>query len=180
MAVSVVVMMGVAGAGKSTVARHLADELGWDFADGDEFHPAPNVSKMAAGEPLTDGDRLLWLDDIARWIDNEIATDRRGVIACSALKRAYRDILMHGRNDVGLVYLKGTQQLIANRLDQRKGHFMPPGLLASQFKTLEPPDASENPVTVSIDGTVDTIVDDIVRQLRFCPAQSGAPHRNHS
>jgi gluconokinase len=87
---------------------------------------------------------------------------------------------MHGRNDVGLVYLKGTQQLIANRLDQRKGHFMPPGLLASQFKTLEPPDASENPVTVSIDGTVDAIVDDIVRQLGFCPAQGGAPHRNHS
>jgi gluconokinase len=86
--------------------------------------------------------------------------------------------LVQGRNDGRVVYLKRTQQLIANRLAERKGHFMPPGLLASQFKTLEPPDAGENPVTVSIDGPVDAIVDDIVHQLRLCPAQSGAPHRN--
>jgi gluconokinase len=174
------VVMGVSGSGKSTIADKLAERLNWTYEDGDKFHPASNVAKMSAGQPLTDEDRRPWLQAIAEEIDRACKAGQRAVIACSALKRTYRDILMHGRNDVGLVYLKGTQQLIANRLDQRKGHFMPPGLLASQFKTLEPPDASENPVTVSIDGTVDAIVDDIVRQLGFCPAQGGAPHRNHS
>jgi gluconokinase len=101
------------------------------------------------------------------------------VIACSALKRVYRDILVHGRPDVRIIYLKGTQDLIASRLALRKGHFMPPGLLASQFKTLEPPDTSENPVTVSIDAPVETIVDDIIRQLGL-PAHRGAPRRNRS
>jgi gluconokinase len=102
------------------------------------------------------------------------------VIACSALKRAYRDILVHGRNDVRIVYLKGTQQLIASRLAQRKGHFMPPGLLASQFKTLEPPDLSENPVIASIDASVDDIVDDIVGQLGVSPADNNTASRNRS
>jgi gluconokinase len=102
------------------------------------------------------------------------------VIACSALKRPYRDILVHGRKDVRIIYLKGTQDLIAGRLAQRKGHFMPPGLLASQFKTLEPPDASENPVTVSIDAPVETIVEDIVRQLGLSLADSEASSRNRS
>ena len=174
------IVMGVSGSGKSTIGEKLAERLGWSYEDGDKFHPASNVAKMSAGQPLTDEDRWPWLQAIADEIERVCEAGEQAVIACSALKRTYRDILLHGRNDVGLVYLKGTQQLIANRLDQRKGHFMPPGLLASQFKTLEPPDASENPVTVSIDGTVDAIVDDIVRQLGFCPAQGGAPHRNHS
>jgi gluconokinase len=102
------------------------------------------------------------------------------VIACSALKHAYRDILVHGRHDVRIVYLKGTPKLIEGRLAQRKGHFMPPGLLASQFKTLEPPDTSENPVTVSIDASVEAIVDDIVHQLNPGAADSAAPRRNRS
>ena len=102
------------------------------------------------------------------------------MIASSALKRAYRDILVDGRRDVRIIYLKGTQELIASRLALRKNHFMPPGLLESQFRTLEPPDASENPVTVSIDGSVETVVDDIIRQLRPGPADSGAFSRNRS
>jgi len=102
------------------------------------------------------------------------------VIACSALKRAYRDVLVHGRNDVRIIYLNGTQQLIANRMAMRKGHFMPPGLLASQFATLEPPEPGENPLTVSIDASVETIVDDIVRQLRLAPAGRATNSRNRA
>src|SRR5882672_11265684 len=103
-------------------------------------------------------------------IDRVCKAGEHAVIACSALKRAYRDILVHGRTDVRMVFLNGTQELIASRLAQRKGHFMPPDLLASQFNTLEPPDGSENPITVSIDASVDAIVDDIVRQLNLTPA----------
>jgi gluconokinase len=147
MAASVVVMMGVAGAGKSTVARRLADALGWDFADGDEFHPAPNVSKMAAGEPLTDSDRLVWLDDIARWIDNEIGAGRCGVIACSALKRAYRDTLR--RPEVLFVYLCVPRSVLERRLTDRAEHFMPATLLDSQLASLEPPTAEERALTVN-------------------------------
>lgn len=126
---------------------------------------------MSVGQPLTDEDRQPWLQAIADEIDRVCKTGEHAVIACSALKRAYRDILVHGRDHVRIVYLNGTQELIASRLSLRKDHFMPPGLLASQFKTLEPPDASENPVTVSIDAPVDTIVDDIIRQLRPSPVE---------
>jgi gluconokinase len=174
------VVMGVSGSGKSTIADKLAERLGWTYEDGDKFHPASNIAKMSAGAPLTDEDRWPWLQAIAGEIDRVCKAGQHVVIACSALKRAYRDILVHGRRDVRFVYLKGTQQLIADRLDGRKGHFMPPGLLASQFKTLEPPDISENPVTVSIDASVETIVDDIVRQLNPAPADSAAPRRNRS
>jgi len=174
------VVMGVSGSGKSTIADKLAERLGWTYEDGDKFHPASNVAKMSAGHPLTDEDRWPWLQAIAGEIDRVCKAGQHVVIACSALKRAYRDILVHGRDDVRIVYLKGTPKLIGDRLAQRKGHFMPPGLLASQFKTLEPPDASENPVTVSIDASVETIVDDIVRQLNPDPADSAAPRRNRS
>jgi gluconokinase len=174
------VVMGVSGSGKSTIADKLAERLGWTYEDGDKFHPASNVAKMSAGHPLTDEDRWPWLQAIAGEIDRVCKAGQHVVIACSALKRAYRDILVHGRDDVRIVYLKGTPKLIADRLAQRKDHFMPPGLLASQFKTLEPPDASENPVTVSIDASVETIVGDIVRQLNPAPADSAAPRRNRS
>ena len=159
------VVMGVSGSGKSTIADRLAERLGWTYEDGDRFHPASNVAKMSAGHPLTDEDRWPWLQAIADEIDRVGTAGEHAVIACSALKRAYRDILVHGRDDVRIVFLSGSQQLIAGRLATRKGHFMPPGLLASQFATLEPPDESENPVTVSIDASVDAIVDDIIRQL---------------
>src|SRR6202046_5868059 len=161
------IVMGVAGSGKSTIAESLAGRLGWIYQDGDTFHPASNVAKMSAGHPLTDEDRWPWLQAIADEIDRVCGLGQHAVIACSALKRAYRDVLVHGRSDVRMVFLKGTQQLIANRLARRKGHFMPPGLLASQFKTLEPPGIDESPVTVSIEPSVDAIVDDIVRQLGF-------------
>ncbi len=163
---SALIVMGVSGSGKTTVGERLASRLGWRYADADQFHPASNVAKMSAGQPLTDEDRWPWLKAIAVEIDRMRAAGKRVVVGCSALKRAYRDVLMHGRNDIRLVYLEGTQALIADRLDRRKGHFMPPGLLASQFKTLEPPTPDEHPIKVSIDGTAEAIVDDILRQLR--------------
>ena len=174
------VVMGVSGSGKSTIAQKLAERLGWRYEDGDKFHPASNVAKMRAGHPLTDEDRRPWLQAIAGEIDRVCKAGERAVIACSALKHAYRDILVHGRSDVRIIFLKGAQALIAHRLAMRKGHFMPAGLLDSQFKTLEPPDQSERPVTVSIDASVETIVDDIVRQLKLDPVDRGATRRKHS
>ena len=161
------VVMGVSGSGKSTIADSLAARLGWRCEDGDRFHPASNVAKMSAGHPLTDEDRWPWLQAIADEIDRVCKAGERAVIACSALKRAYRDILVHGRNDVRIIFLNGTQELIAGRLAARKGHFMPPGLLTSQFAKLQPPEANEHPVTVSIDAKVETIIDDIIRKLKL-------------
>jgi carbohydrate kinase (thermoresistant glucokinase family) len=146
MAVSVVVVMGVAGAGKSTVARRLADELGWDFADGDDFHAAASVAKMAAGEPLTDAERGPWLADIAAWIDAEIAAGRSGVVACSALRRTYRDALR--RPEVLFAYLCVPRAVLERRLTGRTGHFMPATLLKSQLAALEPPADDEQAVVV--------------------------------
>ncbi|MBR1266703.1 gluconokinase [Bradyrhizobium sp. AUGA SZCCT0222] len=158
--------MGVSGSGKSTIADRLAARLGWRYEDADKFHPPANVAKMSAGQPLTDDDRWPWLQAIADEIDRLSAAGQRAVVACSALKRSYRDILVHGRDDIRVVFLNGTQDLIADRLAARKGHFMPPGLLASQFRTLEPPKPDERPITVSIAAPIETIVDDIVRQLK--------------
>jgi len=164
------VVMGVSGSGKSTIADRLGKRLNWTFEDGDRFHPASNVTKMSAGQPLTDEDRWPWLQAISDEIDRVCKAGQHVVIVCSALKRVYRDVLVHGRADVRIVYLAGTEPLIAERLARRKGHFMPPGLLDSQFKTLEPPDADENAVTVSIDASVDSIVEDIVDRLGLSPA----------
>ena len=174
------VVMGVSGSGKSTIGDRLAERLGWKYEDGDKFHPASNVAKMSAGQPLTDEDRWPWLRAIADEIDRICKAGEHVVIASSALKRAYRDILVHGQPDIRIIYLKGPQDLIASRLALRKNHFMPPGLLESQFRTLEPPDSSENPVTVSIDDSVETIVDDILRQLGLNPADSGTNSGNRS
>jgi gluconokinase len=166
------IVMGVSGSGKSTIAASLARRLGWTFEDGDRFHPASNVAKMAAGHPLTDEDRWPWLQAIADEIDRVCAAGGHVVIACSALKRVYRNLLVHGRSDVRIVFLKGTKALIAGRLAQRKHHFMPPGLLDSQFKTLEPPESDEHVITAPIDATVEAIVEDIVCQLR-APSSAG-------
>jgi gluconokinase len=164
------IVMGVSGAGKSTVAEALAGRLGWRCEDGDRFHPAANVAKMRAGQPLTDDDRWPWLKAIADEIDRLCGKQQHAVVACSALRRAYRDVLVHGRGDIRIIFLDGTRELIATRLAERKGHFMPPGLLDSQFRTLERPGPDEGAMTVSIDATVETIVDNIVRQLKLAPA----------
>ena len=160
-----IVVMGVAGSGKTTIGEKLAEQLGWAYEDGDRFHPKANVEKMSAGHPLTDEDRWPWLQAIADEIDQVCRRGGNVVISCSALKRAYRDVLVHGRDDVRIVYLDGSHDLIASRLAVRKGHFMPPTLLQSQFRTLQPPGPDENPVTVSIDAPVEEIVDDIMRKL---------------
>lgn len=161
----IVMVAGIAGSGKTTVGELLAARLGWEFADGDRFHSPAAVAKMHAGIPLTDDDRWPWLRAIADEIDRVCQAGGHVVMACSALKRTYRDILVHGRNDIRIVFLNGSQALIADRLAKRKNHFMPPGLLDSQFKTLEPPQTDERPFTVSIDAPVEAIVDDIAAQV---------------
>src|ERR1700722_4182720 len=172
------IVMGVSGSGKSTIAEKLAERLRWRYEDGDKFHPASNVAKMSAGHPLTDEDRWPWLQALADEIDRACKAGEHLPGACSALKHSYRDVLVHGRDDVRIVYLRGTQELIAGRLTERKGHFMPPGLLASQFKTLEPPGPDENPLMVSIDASVEEIVDDITGQLRL--SAGSTPRRKRS
>ena len=174
------IVMGVSGAGKSTVGEALAARLGWRYEDGDSFHPASNVAKMHAGHPLTDEDRWPWLRAIAAEIDRVCQAGSHVVMACSALRRTYRDVLLHGRKDVRLIYLDGTEPLIGDRLGHRKGHFMPPGLLASQFATLEPPGADEHAVRVSIDAPVETIVDDVLDQLGLGRSEASTSSRNRT
>jgi gluconokinase len=147
----VVIVMGVSGSGKSTVGALLAALLQWEFADADWFHSAANVDKMHAGIALTDEDRWPWLEAIADWIEETRHAGRHGVLACSALKRCYRDVLRRGRTDVRFAYLKGDEALIARRIAARQEHFMPPALLRSQFGALEEPGANENPIVVGID-----------------------------
>ncbi|MEH3147343.1 MAG: gluconokinase [Methylobacterium frigidaeris] len=172
---NVIVVMGVSGSGKTTVASLLAGRLDWEFADGDDFHPPANVAKMQAGLPLTDEDRWPWLGAIAAWIDRMRAQGQRGVVACSSLRRPYRDILIGERSDVRLVYLKGEREVIGRRLTARHGHFMPMSLLDSQFGTLEEPAADENPLVVSVGGTPREIVAEIAAALGAPPAPGGHP-----
>ncbi|MEA2800449.1 MAG: gluconokinase [Rhodospirillaceae bacterium] len=162
----VVVVMGVSGSGKTTVGSLLAEALGWHFQEGDKLHPPENVEKMSAGIPLTDADRLPWLRKIAETIDDWRSRGESGVITCSALKRSYRDIIIGDRPDVRLVYLKGSPDLIRQRMAQRHGHFMPPALLDSQFSTLEEPSPDENPIIVDIGGQPEEIAREIACRLR--------------
>jgi carbohydrate kinase (thermoresistant glucokinase family) len=168
----ILVIMGVSGSGKSTVARPLAARLGWTFQEGDALHPAANIAKMKAGVALDDADRAPWLAAICAWIDGQIAAGAPSVITCSALKRAYRDQLRAGRPQVGLVYLRGSEALIAGRVAARVGHFMPASLLDSQFADLEEPDVDENPVVIDIDQPVEAQVSDIVVALGLEAAAS--------
>jgi gluconokinase len=168
----VLVVMGVSGSGKTTVAALLAGRLHWDFEDADDLHPAANVAKMHAGIPLTDADRWPWLRAVAGRIDASRAAGRHGVVACSALKRSYRNIIIGGRPDMQLVYLKGDQQLIAERLACQHGHFMPAGLLESQFQALEEPTADEHPIVILIDRRPREIVDELLSVIG--PTLTGA------
>jgi gluconokinase len=163
--VSVLVVMGVSGSGKTTVGALLAGRLQWKFDDGDSFHPRSNVDKMQAGIPLTDQDRWPWLTAIAEWIDDIRNRGGHAVLACSALRRRYRDVLIGNRRDVRLIYLKGSEPLIAGRMAARRGHFMPEGLLRSQFDALEEPGADENPVTVSVEASPRELVERILASL---------------
>ena len=157
--------MGVSGSGKTTVAMLLAAALGWNFVEGDDLHPPANVEKMHGGTPLTDEDRLPWLQKIASVIDDWRAKGQSGVLTCSALKRAYRDIIIGDRPDVRLVYLEGSRELIGRRMAARHEHFMPVALLDSQFATLQAPDEDEHPVTVSVGGRPDEIATAIIQEL---------------
>jgi gluconokinase len=165
----VLVVMGVSGSGKTTVASQLARALDWQFEDGDRFHPPQNVEKMHSGHPLDDEDRWPWLRAIARWIDATYAAGRRGVITCSALKRSYREILIDERAYVRLVYLKGEMALIARRVAVRQEHFMPSSLLKSQFEALEEPGPDERPIIVSIEPDPHDIVAEIMVKLDLRP-----------
>jgi gluconokinase len=164
-AAAVLIVMGVSGSGKSTVGALLALRLRWEFEDADWLHPASNVDKMHSGIPLTDEDRRPWLAAIAAWIDTTRRSGGHGVVACSALKRRYRDVLIGDRANVRLVYLKGDETLIARRIATRHEHFMPRSLLHSQFEALEEPGADENPLIVSIEPTPREIVARILSKL---------------
>jgi carbohydrate kinase (thermoresistant glucokinase family) len=170
--VHAIVVMGVSGCGKSTVAARLAQRLGWDLAEADTFHSAANVEKMRSGIALTDADRGPWLDAIAAWIDSERIGKRPCVVACSALKRRYRERLSGGNSDVRFVFLSGPYDLVATRLAGRSGHYMPLSLLQSQFDALEPPGPEENPIVLSIALPVDEIVDEVMLELGRAPSPS--------
>ena len=161
----VVVMMGVSGSGKTTVAERVAAQFGWPFQEGDKLHPAANVAKMAAGHPLTDEDRWPWLDIIARWIDARLAAGENGIITCSALKRAYRTRVGNGKPGVVIVYLHGDRATLDQHVHGRHHEFMPATLLDSQLATLEEPAPDEHVIEVDVGGTVDHTVSEVVRLL---------------
>lgn len=164
---AVIVVMGVASSGKTSLGERLADKLGWPFRDADSFHPPANVAKMSSGTPLTDEDRKPWLAAIAAWIDDLRTSGGNGIVTCSALKHAYRDVIVGNRPDVALVYLRGSRELIGQRMAARQHHFMPPSLLDSQFATLEEPGPDEKPLVVQVEVSKEAIVEQVLRELRL-------------
>ena len=159
----IIVLMGVSGSGKTTVGRILSDRLGWRFVDADDFHPASNVQKMRSGAPLTDEDRWPWLDRLNTLLRAEQSDGRDVIIGCSALKARYRERLSAGLADVRLVHLKGGFELIESRLKARRGHYMPPTLLASQFAALEEP---EEALVLDIGAEPQTLASQLIESLR--------------
>jgi gluconokinase len=165
-----VVVMGVSGVGKSTVAKGISTVTGWTFAEGDAFHSPENVAKMRTGQPLTDDDRWPWLRSIGEWMSEEIAQGRSGVVTCSALRRVYRDVLREGRPEVRFCHLAAVEDLIAARMSRRTDHFMPTTLLRSQYETLEPLQPDEPGVVVSVDGSAAVVLDRALAALGLAPA----------
>jgi gluconokinase len=169
----IVIVMGVSGAGKTTVGALLAGELGWPFYDGDQLHPPANIEKMSRGLSLTDEDRWPWLERLRDRIVALAAEGRSAVVACSALKAAYRDLLLAGSADARIVYLKASYDLIDERLRSRRGHFFDPGLLATQFEALEEP---EDVVVIDVRQRPERIVLEIRRRLGL---EEGAEDQGH-
>jgi gluconokinase/shikimate kinase len=164
---NVLLLMGVSGCGKSTVAAILASRLGWPFEEGDALHPQANIEKMAAGHPLTDADRLPWLAKVAEWIDERLDAGENGLITCSALKRSYRDLINRQGSGVMFVFLAGSKETIAARLAARHGHFMRASLLDSQFADLEEPAADEPAIRVDIGPPAAEIAEQIIEDFRL-------------
>ena len=158
----IVVLMGVTGSGKTTVGKVLANQLGWKFCDADDYHPVANIEKMRQGIPLSDEDRKPWLQTLAKLIDDARDRGENIVLACSALKHSYQEYLRHHLDVVHYVCLCGSEELIQKRLTARKGHFMNPGLLDSQFEILEPP---EDAIRVDVTGSPEEIAGEIRRKL---------------
>jgi gluconokinase len=161
----VVIVMGVSGSGKSTVAHGIATALGWEFAEGDAFHSEANVAKMRSGQPLTDEDRWPWLCSIGDWISEKTAAGESAVVTCSALRRAYRDVLREGRPNVRFLHVQAPSEVIQDRMEHRPGHYMPPSLLPSQLAVLEPLEPDEPGVCVTNEGDPGEVVDRSLRAL---------------
>lgn len=161
-----VLLMGVAGSGKTTVGQLLARQLGWEFRDADQFHPAANIAKMTAGVPLTDADREPWLAAIRSYLESSLAAGRSTVVTCSALRQRYRDALLTDPQRIHLVHLAGSFDLILGRMERRTDHFMKPGMLRSQFEALEPP---ADALVVDIAHTPADLVAEIRQRLHLPP-----------
>ena len=162
----IIVIFGVSGAGKTTVGKMLAEQLGWRFLEADDFHPAANIEKMRNGHPLTDEDRWPWLDGLRKQIERPLFAGENAVLACSALKRAYRDRLRVS-DEIKFVFLRGDYALVEKQLRSRRGHFMNAALLQSQFDDLEEPQLHENVLTVELGRTPQEIVEEIKTNLNF-------------
>jgi gluconokinase len=162
---SLVLVMGVSGSGKTTVGEAIAERTGWPFVDADLLHPQSNIDKMEAGIPLTDADRFPWLELVADWIGRQHDAGQPGVVACSALRRAYRDVLREADPSLRIVYLQASRELLVQRLRERRGHFFPQILLDSQLATLEEPGPDENAISVSIGQSVEATVDSIMAAI---------------
>src|SRR5215471_10063258 len=161
-----IIIFGVSGAGKTTVGKLLALELGWQFLEADDFHPAPNIEKMRSGRPLADEDRWQWLDRLREQIEQLLSAEENAVLACSALKRVYRDRLRVS-NEVKFVFLRGDHALVEKQLRSRRGHFMNAALLQSQFDDLEEPQADEHALTVALGRAPEEIVEEIEAKLHL-------------